>query len=215
MKARLLAAFTAALVLSAQAADAGTEHTVTLTAIDDYKAVFAKVESTDVIPARARIAGTVDKLSVDEGSMVEQGQSIAVVRDRKLTLQLAALDARIKSLQAQRELAQIALDRAEASCADGGHRHPGAPGGGADQSRRHRSEHRRHAGRTPPSPSQQRKDGEILAPTAGPGAQGPRHRGHGHAARRTGRDHRGRNLRAAHGAAGTARPATSASAIRC
>ena len=112
MKARLLAAFTAALVASAQAAYAGTEHTVTLSAIDDYKAVFAKVESTDVIPARARISGTVDKLSVDEGSRVEQGQSIAVVRDRKLTLQLAALDARIKSLQAQRELAKIALGRA-------------------------------------------------------------------------------------------------------
>lgn len=48
--------------------------------------------------ARARIAGLVRDLVVDEGSLVKRGQRLALVVDAKLKLGLAALDARLASL---------------------------------------------------------------------------------------------------------------------
>ena len=64
----------------------------------DLKAVFGQVESRDVVPARARIGGTVTSLSVEEGTAVKAGDVIARVVDDKLALQLNAVDARIKAV---------------------------------------------------------------------------------------------------------------------
>jgi membrane fusion protein, multidrug efflux system len=89
----------------------GDALTVSVTRVEDRKAVFATVESVDVVAARARIGGTVAGLAIDEGSLVAKGQVIARVEDRKLRLQMAAVTARIDSLKAQRKLAKIALDR--------------------------------------------------------------------------------------------------------
>lgn len=87
------------------------EFTVTARPIADLKAVFGTVESVDQTLARSRIGGTITELEIDEGSRVEFGQRLAVVSDPKLPLQLAALDARIRALQSQRELATIEHDR--------------------------------------------------------------------------------------------------------
>jgi len=81
--------------------------------IADRKAVLATVQTVDMTPARARIGGTVVELLVDEGSTVRAGQVIARVVDEKLDLEKQALDARKASLQAERKLADIALDRAQ------------------------------------------------------------------------------------------------------
>ena len=89
----------------------GDAFVVSVTRVEDMKAVFATVESVDVIAARARIGGTVAGLAVDEGSRVEKGQVIARVEDRKLRLRMAAVAARIESLKAQGKLARIALQR--------------------------------------------------------------------------------------------------------
>jgi RND family efflux transporter MFP subunit len=78
----------------------------------DLKAVFGQVESRDVIPARARIGGTIVSLAVEEGSSVKAGDVVAVVVDDKLALQLAAVDARIKSLKVEQANARTELDRA-------------------------------------------------------------------------------------------------------
>lgn len=78
----------------------------------DLKAVFGQVESRDVIPARARIGGTIVSLAVEEGSAVKAGDIIATVVDDKLALQLSAIDARIKALEAERGNARTELDRA-------------------------------------------------------------------------------------------------------
>lgn len=88
-------------------------HLVALRDTADRKAVFATVESIDTLAARARIGGTVEALSVDEGSRVESGQPIARIADPKLRLERAAIEARIESLRAQRDLARLSLDRAE------------------------------------------------------------------------------------------------------
>lgn len=101
-----LAAMTPALV----AADTLTVHPST---IADEKAVFATVESRNIVPARARIGGTVVELTIKEGDRVDAGQVVATVGDEKLVLQLQALDAQISGLEAQAKQAQIDFERAE------------------------------------------------------------------------------------------------------
>lgn len=107
------AAFGAALLLAAGAASAAEEWPVTRERIADEKAVFATVESSNVIPARARIGGTIVALTVARGDAVEAGQVIAQVVDDKLALQLAALDAGIAGLKARLAQAEIDISRIE------------------------------------------------------------------------------------------------------
>ncbi len=102
------------LFLPALPALAQTEFPVTERDVPDRKAVFGTVQSVDVVAARARIGGTVRNLSVDEGSAVRSGQTVATVEDPKLGLQLVALDARIRALEAQRQLARTDYDRLSA-----------------------------------------------------------------------------------------------------
>ena len=77
------------------------------------KSVFGQVQSRDILPARARIGGTILEIAVDEGDRVAAGDVIARVVDPKLALQLDALDARIKAVSAQLENARTNLVRAE------------------------------------------------------------------------------------------------------
>lgn len=109
----LAAAITAGLLVSSGPSDAGETMTVTQTTIRDTKAVYATVETADVVAARVRTGGTVVRLSVDEGSTVTEGQRIAEVVDDKLRLQLKSLRARIDSASSQRKLALTALNRAQ------------------------------------------------------------------------------------------------------
>ena len=109
----------AALALFAQRALA--EEIVRRRAADgsDEKAVFATVESANVVPARARIGGTVVQLEVQRGDHVERGQVLATVVDDKLALQIKALDAQISGLDAQLTKAKIDLDRQQELFAHG------------------------------------------------------------------------------------------------
>ena len=107
----------AALALLAQRALAQNTSQDTFavapTQVADEKAVFATVESANVVPARARIGGTVIALSVKEGDEVKQGQVVATVADEKLALQMKSLDAQIAGLEAQVAQAQTDLARDE------------------------------------------------------------------------------------------------------
>lgn len=105
----------AALGQTAKAA----EYRVETVAIDDMKAVFATVESTDVIPARARIGGTIAGLAVDEGTLVKAGERIALIGDAKLGIETQAHEARIASAAAERDKAKLDLDRAVKLLASG------------------------------------------------------------------------------------------------
>ena len=95
------------------AARAETLLTLGMRDITDLKAVFATVESPNVVPARARIGGTVIALAVHDGDPVTPGQTIAVIGDDKLALQAGALDAQIAGLRAQVAQAQTDLNRAD------------------------------------------------------------------------------------------------------
>lgn len=99
------------LLLLALPSMAAERFTVVERMVEDRKSVFATVESAREVEARARITGTLRTLSVREGDMVAAGVMIAVVDDPKLALQLAALDARLEALAAQRRQAQLELDR--------------------------------------------------------------------------------------------------------
>ena len=85
--------------------------TVSPRMVDDLKAVIATVEPLHQLTARARIGGTVIKLTIKEGDRVDAGNVVAVVVDQKFALQLDALDARILSATAQQKQAQTDFDR--------------------------------------------------------------------------------------------------------
>jgi RND family efflux transporter MFP subunit len=102
-----------AFALFAQSALAQQSFVVAPKTVADEKAVFATVESANVVPARARIGGTVVELAVKEGDGVKQGQVVATVGDEKLVLQMKSLDAQIAGLEAQFAQAQADLTRGE------------------------------------------------------------------------------------------------------
>ena len=107
-----LTVFSLALSLAGRAFAQDT-FTVQPVTVSDEKAVFATVESANVVPARARIGGTIAELAVKQGDRVERGQVIATVGDEKLVLQLRSIDAQIAGLKAQLAQANIDLDRAQ------------------------------------------------------------------------------------------------------
>lgn len=162
---RIAAMTTLLLALLAQRALAQETFTVEPKPVADEKAVFATVESANIVPARARIGGTVAELSVKEGDEVKEGQVVATVGDEKLVLQLKSLDAQIAGLEAQLAQTQTDLDRAQDLFSKGT-----IPKARFDQaqtafnvaSNAHRA---RIAERS--VVQQQLSEGKVLAPTAG------------------------------------------------
>ena len=113
---RRLAFVLAALLASPAVIPVWAAETLTVRPANvvDEKAAFATVESANVVPARARIGGTVAELSVRAGDTVQPGQVIAVVGDEKLLLTIAGLDAQIAAVQSQLSQAQTDFTRADA-----------------------------------------------------------------------------------------------------
>ncbi len=108
----------AAVLLSVAAAFAApealaAEMTVQPLTVPEMKAVFGEVESRTVVPARARISGTITEVRVSEGSEVREGEVVGLVVDDKIALQLAAARAKIEALNSQLANAKTQLDRAQ------------------------------------------------------------------------------------------------------
>ena len=95
------------------------ELVIKTTTIPELKAVFGKVESRDVVAARARIGGTISDIRVDEGSQVDSGTVIAEVVDDKIALERQAAEAEIAALVSQLDNAKVDLDRAQQLLARG------------------------------------------------------------------------------------------------
>lgn len=109
-----------AVILGSVISVAGaTERLVEPVTIADMKAVYGRIESRFVVPARTRIGGTLVTLDVTEGSQVEAGAVIARVVDEKLALQLNAADARIRAVTSELTNARIELDRTQTLLARG------------------------------------------------------------------------------------------------
>ncbi|WP_348627724.1 efflux RND transporter periplasmic adaptor subunit [Mesorhizobium sp. M2C.T.Ca.TU.002.02.1.1] len=89
------------------------------TTVTEMKAVYGQVESRTVVPARARISGTISEVRVSEGQEVRQGDLVAVVVDNKIALQLRAADAKIAALNSQLDNARTDMQRAQDLLAKG------------------------------------------------------------------------------------------------
>lgn len=87
--------------------------TLAPTTITEWKAVYGRVAAHDLVPARARIGGTLVELGVAAGDLVKAGQKIGMVRDDKLVFQIAALDAQLRALQAQFDRSETELARGQ------------------------------------------------------------------------------------------------------
>lgn len=103
----------AILAAALAAAAPALADTVLLTPepVVEWKPVYGRVEARDLVPARARIGGTLAELLVSEGDEVAAGARIAVVRDDKLAFEIAALDAQLRALEAQLIRARTELER--------------------------------------------------------------------------------------------------------
>ena len=108
-----------ALTLLSSAASAAAEYVVRPIAVPDMKAVFSQVESRRVVPARARIGGSLREIKVSEGTQVKEGEVVAIVVDDKLALELNAANAKIEALNAQQENARAEFERAQQLLARG------------------------------------------------------------------------------------------------
>lgn len=112
MKSHFFAALACAVLLPA---GFGLAETIDLapTEVTEWKAVYGTVQARDVVPARARIGGVIEELSVTEGDLVEAGQRIGLIIDEKIAFQIAALDAQLAAYGSQLRTAQTELERAE------------------------------------------------------------------------------------------------------
>jgi membrane fusion protein, multidrug efflux system len=99
------------IALAAALPLAAAELVVEPIAVTETKALFGRVESRFVVPARGRIGGTLTTLDVTEGSSVEAGAVIARIIDTKLESQVAAAEARIAAAQSQLQNAETELAR--------------------------------------------------------------------------------------------------------
>jgi len=162
---RIAAYATALFALTVQGALAQATFTVAPKPVADEKAVFATVESANVVPARARIGGTLVELGVKQGDEVKQGQLVATVGDEKLVLQMKSLDAQIAGLEAQLAQAETDLKRAEDLFAKGT-----IPKTALDQARTaYNVANNAHRAKIAERSvvQQQLAEGKVLAPTAG------------------------------------------------
>ncbi|MCJ8237977.1 efflux RND transporter periplasmic adaptor subunit [Peteryoungia algae] len=105
----LIAALTATGMSVSHAAD--TE--LTPVSIPEMKAVYGQIQPRNRVLARARLGGTVARLTVTEGDLVKAGDVIAEVKDDKIDFQIKAVDAQLQGLTASVNDAQVELDRAD------------------------------------------------------------------------------------------------------
>jgi RND family efflux transporter MFP subunit len=131
----------------------------------ETKAVFGQVESRNIVPARARIGGTISSIAVTEGSEVTKGEVIAVVVDDKIALQIDAAVAQIDVLKSQLANAQTELTRAQQLLSRGV-----APQSRVDQTQTQVEVYTNQLAAAEANRAvidQQSREGEVLAPESG------------------------------------------------
>ncbi len=114
MKSMILPLALAALILpQGVLAEGAGPYLVTREEVTDWKAVYGRIEAKDMIPARARLGGTLIDLTAKEGDLVQAGQPLGKVVDEKIGFQINAIDAQLTSLAAQLANAQSELKRGQ------------------------------------------------------------------------------------------------------
>jgi RND family efflux transporter MFP subunit len=139
--------------------------TVSSAPIADQKAVFATVEAAHVVPARARLAGTVAAYTVQDGDTVQARQQIAMVADPAMLQQLHALDADIATAHAQLAQADTDFVRAKGLIGSGAISHQAYDNAHTADAVATSTLRARTAARA--ALAQQINEGAVLAPVAG------------------------------------------------
>jgi RND family efflux transporter MFP subunit len=111
-KPALIALFAAITATGVNVAGA-TDLTLATVSIPEMKAVYGQIQPRNTVLARARLGGTVARLTVTEGDIVKAGDVIAEVKDDKIDFQIKAVDAQLQGLNASMKDAQVELDRAD------------------------------------------------------------------------------------------------------
>ena len=111
--------FSAFLIIPLSGAGFGAEITLQPVKVAVMKSVFGQVQSRRMVPARARIGGTVTAIEVEEGDQVSAGQVIARIVDDKIALQRDALQSSRLAVTAQLDNAKANLARARTLFARG------------------------------------------------------------------------------------------------
>ena len=75
---------------------------------DEYTGRFAAVERVEV---RARVSGYLDGMQFQEGTLVEQGQPIAIIDQRPFRIAVRNAEAAVAEARAAADLAEIELER--------------------------------------------------------------------------------------------------------
>ncbi len=114
MSSRRLSSLNALLTIIASPTSASaTEFVVQAMTVPDMKAVFGQVASRTVVPARARIGGSIRKIRISEGKEVKKDEIVALVVDDKLALERSSANAKLKALLSQLDNARTELERSQ------------------------------------------------------------------------------------------------------
>jgi RND family efflux transporter MFP subunit len=81
--------------------------------ITEWYEFTGRFEATEAVDVRARVSGYVDQIRFEDGQMVEQGQILFVIDRRPYEAEVEQLQAQLISTEAQVELANAELKRAE------------------------------------------------------------------------------------------------------
>jgi RND family efflux transporter MFP subunit len=86
---------------------------VTQRVVQDFDEFTARLEATDTVELRSRVAGTLDRVHFREGQMVTKGQVLFTVDPRSFAAEVARVQAQLTAAQTAAELARTELARAE------------------------------------------------------------------------------------------------------
>lgn len=86
---------------------------VTKRVVQEFDEFSARLEATDTVDIRARVAGTLDKIHFAEGQKVKKGETLFTIDPRPFALEVARVEARIAATRTQWGLAKSELARAE------------------------------------------------------------------------------------------------------
>lgn len=86
---------------------------VTERVVQEFDEFSGRLEATETVELRSRIAGTLDRVHFREGQLVNKGQQLFTIDSRPFVAEVARLQAQLSAAQTQAELARTEAARAE------------------------------------------------------------------------------------------------------
>ncbi|MGB8857443.1 MAG: efflux RND transporter periplasmic adaptor subunit, partial [Burkholderiales bacterium] len=81
--------------------------------VQEFDEFSGRLEATETVELRSRIAGTLDRVHFREGQLVNKGQRLFTIDSRPFVAEVARLQAQLSAAQTQAELARTEAARAE------------------------------------------------------------------------------------------------------